>query len=234
MSSLLLRQFPGKRSFCKVSREDMEVVLPVKDKSGWGHIGRLDAAMAVFAPDGELLKEMRWPSRSYTRNMARIMRGWLGAGTTLRTRAGVDQTTPLTVADTNGMIPFVTLPPSILDSNTGMSGATFIVGDGVALEDHTRDDVVQAALQTAEARNTVRTTTQDAVTITHQIDAAISNGGSGSVNITEIALFMRGIDNLSQVDAAGFEFLLAYDGVASTPVAAGGSVAPRYILDFPV
>jgi len=27
---------------------------------------------------------------------------------------------------------------------------------------------------------------------------------------------------------------MAYDGIASTPVASGGVIAPRYTMDFPV
>ncbi len=234
MSTLLLRQFPEKRSFCKVSREDMDAVMPVKDRQGWGHIGRLDAGLRSFAPDGELLVERRWPARSYTRNMARILRGFLGHPTTLRTQAGVDQVTPLSIADGNGQLPTLALPPFGGSGKQFGSGAIFIVGDGVALEDHLRDNLVAPALTVVDARQGVRTTVQSTVTMTLQCDAAISNGLSGSVNITEIALFFNGIDNSSQSNSPGFYFLLAYDGVASTPVAAGGSVAPRYILDFPV
>lgn len=234
MSAILLRQFPDKRSFCKVSREDMDAVMPVKDKNGWGHIGRLDAAISNFAPDGELLSERRWPARSYTRNMARILRGFLGHPTTLRTQAGVDQITVLNIVDANGMLPTLTLPPTGASGKQFGSGALFIVGDGVALEDHLRDNLVNPALTPVDARQGVRTTVQSTVTMTLQIDAAISNGLSGSVNVTEIALFFNGADNSSQSNHPGYYFLLAYDGVASTPVAAGGSVAPRYILDFPV
>jgi len=232
---LILRQFPGKKRFSKVSLDDLEVSLPVKDKDGWGHVNRVDAGIASYAPDGELIVARRWPSRSYTRNFARIIRNVLGFFTTLRTRGGVDQNTPFNTADGNGIIPTVTLSPSGAASNTGHSGAMMLVGDGVALEDHTRDDVVNEALPIVPARNSVRTTVQDTTTITHQVDAAIANGGASSLNITEIALFMRGLDPANSSTAqAGYDFLLAYDGVASTPVAAGGSIAPRFILDFPV
>jgi hypothetical protein len=231
---LFLRQFPGRRNFSKVSKDDLDLVLPVKDKKGWGHVGRLDAGLSVFAPDGELLRQMRWPARSYTRNMARILRGILGFATTLRTQAGAEQNTVLNIADANGLTTLLTLPPS---GGAGLQfggGAIFIVGDGVALEDHLRDNLVTPALTPVDARQGVRTTTQNTTTITLQCDAAISNGGSSSVNVTEIALFYNGIDTGSTPEQPGYYFLLAYDGVASTPVAAGGSVAPRYILDFPV
>ena len=233
MGTILLRQFPGKRNFSRVSREDMDLVLPVKDKNGWGHVGRLDAALSVLAPDGEVLSERRWPARSYTRNMARILRNILGFTTTLRTQAGVDQNTSWNVADANGLITTIQLPPSAAAGSQFGSGAIFIVGDGAALEDHLRDNLVAPALTPVDARQGVRTTVQSTVTLTLQCDAAISNGLSSSVNVTEIALFYNGIDTGSQPEQPGFYFLLAYDGVASTPVAAGGSVAPRYILDFP-
>ncbi len=232
---LLLRQFPGKRNFSKVSSlDDLDLQLPVKDKDRWGHICRLDAGLRVFAPDGELLRAMRWPAKSYTRNFARIMRNILGGTNQLVDRTAVNRNTPWASADSNGIIGSITLPPSLSQANSDGPGAIMAVGDGVAAEDHTRDDLVSPALQPAMARNGVRTTTQDATTITHQIDAAISNGGSSSVNVTEIALFYRGSDASMQASAVGLDFLLAYDGVTSTPVAAGGSIAPRYILDFPV
>ncbi len=31
-----------------------------------------------------------------------------------------------------------------------------------------------------------------------------------------------------------FSTLIAYDGITSTPVAAGGVIAPRYTMDFPM
>jgi hypothetical protein len=234
MGTLLLRQFPGKRNFCKVSQDDMDAVLPVKDKNGWGHVNRLDAGLSVFAPDGELLIQKRWPARSYTRNMARITRGILGHATTLRTQAGAEQGTILNIADGNGLIPFLDLPPDVTTGKQFGSGAIFIVGDGIASESHLNDNLVAPALVPVDARQGVRTTAQTTATLTLQCDAAISNGLSSSVNVTEISLFINIMDTGSQAFQPGLYVMIAYDGVSSTPVAAGGSVAPRYILDFPV
>ncbi len=108
------------------------------------------------------------------------------------------------------------------------------VGDGVAAEDHTRDDMVAQALERTPAQRSVRTTAQTTSTLTLQIDAAIANGTSSSVLVTEIALYCVMVPAAGNTGQVGTQYLMAYDGIASTPVAAGGSIAPRYILDFPV
>ena len=60
MSTVYLRQFPGKSRFEKVSKDDWGLSLPLKDIAGFGHIGRLEADVRVWAPDGELLAARKW------------------------------------------------------------------------------------------------------------------------------------------------------------------------------
>ena len=237
MSTLYLRQFPGKRRFSKVNAE--EFVLPsarARDRNGWGMIGQLEAGFDVRAPDGETLVRKRWPAKSYTRNMARIMRGLFGETVQLVDITAAVRNIPLRNADNLSMTQslFIAQADRLADGND-YTGACMGVGDGVALEDHTRNEMVSKFQEYVQARQFVRTTVQSTVTLTLEITGAIGNGTAGSVNITEIALAYYGTDTtFFNSTRIGNIYLLAYDGITSTPVAAGGVIAPRYTLDFPV
>src|SRR5262245_57271576 len=93
-----LRKFPGKSGFETVSHDDWMEPLPHKDIAGFGHILRLEADVRVWAPDGELIICKKWPSRSYIRNFARLMRNTFGSSVQLVDRTGASQTTHMNTA----------------------------------------------------------------------------------------------------------------------------------------
>jgi hypothetical protein len=236
--TIYLRQFPGKRRFERVSQEDWEAILPHKDIAGFGHILRLEADIRVFNPKGPALFR-KWPSRSYIRNFARIMRNTFGQNVQLVDRNAGNQTTILNTASGAGGTGFI---PSITQETTStgaqanpeMSGAGFAIGNGVAAEVHTRNDLVARVGAIISSRNNVRTSVLTTATTTLEITTGITNGQAVSINVSEIGLF--GFCSPINVGASSVPFstLLIYDGIASTPVATGGVIAPRYTMDFPV
>ncbi len=233
MKTKYLRLFPGMKRYQSVSKDDWETPLPVRDVGGWGHIGRLEADVRVWAPDGELQIARKWPARSYIRNFARIMR--LVFGTTaldLVDIGAVLRGTTLDDTNSTGMIGQVSQLVGQA-ANSELTGAGMAIGDGVAVEDHLRNDLVSRVGGIYSARNNVRTTALTTATTTLEITTGVTNAQAASVNITEIALFLFAVEDNDQVTAVPFRTLLAYDGIASTPVAAGGVIAPRYTLDFP-
>jgi hypothetical protein len=239
-SSPFLRQFPGKRRFERVSEQDWEASLPVRDIAGWGHIGRLEADVRVWRPSGELVSARKFPSRSYIRNFARILRNMFGQAVQLVDRNGSSLTTLLNSA--SGAAAGTGLIPSILIETTNGgsaanpedSGASFAIGDGVAAEVHTRNDLVNRVSGIISARQGLVTTVLNTSTTTLQVTAGIVNGSAASVNVTEIGMYLFIINTSSGASVVPWSTLLAYDGITSTPVAAGGVIAPRYTLDFPV
>jgi len=239
MATLYLRQFPGKRRFERVSKDDWEARLPLRDVAGWGHVGRLEADVRVWAPDGELQIARKWVSRSYIRNFARIMRNTFGENVQLVDRTGTLRTVPL---NNNPGVGAAGLIPQVVQETTGVgtsanpedSGAAMAVGNGVAAEVHTRNDLVSRVGGIYSARQNLVTTVLTTATVTLQITTGITNGQAASVNITEIGLFLFCLTTGIAAAAVPFSTLLAYDGIASTPVASGGVIAPRYTMDFPI
>jgi len=240
MAIKYLRQFPGKMRFQRVSKEDWEAPLPHQDIAGFGHILRLEADVQVFDKDGDLLLARKWPSKSYIRNFARIMRNLFGQAVQLVDRTGAGQTTLLNAI--SGAAAGAGLIPEIIQETVGagqsanpdMSGAAMAIGDGVPAEVHTRNDLVNRVGGIYGARQNLITTVLNTLTTTLQVTTGITNGTAASVNITEIALFLFAINTGSPRSSVPFSTLLAYDGIVSTPVPAGGVIAPRYTMDFPV
>jgi hypothetical protein len=240
MSTLLLRQFPGKRRFERVSADDWAAPLPVKDRIGFGHVLRLEADVRVWAPDGELVVARKWPSRSYTANFARIFKNFFGHNVQILDVSGTARTVNLNNTSGNpaGLIPRVGLPYSTHEAgqqaNAELGGAGMAIGQGVPAENHQRTDLVSRLGGIASARNNVRTSVLSTSTVTLEVTTGITNGSAGSVNITEIGMYfffqLNGIQNIN----IPYTALLAYDGITSTPVAAGGVIAPRYTMDFPI
>lgn len=228
-----LRQFPGKSRFQKVSKGDWEEPLPVRDIAGWGHIGRLEADVRVWSPDGELVVAKKWPARSYIRNMARLLRLLFGeASISLVDFNGTTRNTSMDLSTSYGLIGG--LSQSVGSTvNPEWSGAMMAIGNGTAAEDHTRNDLVSRVGGIYSARNNVRTSVLTTATTTLEITTGITNAQAASVNITEIALFMAILPHNESAFDVPFRTLVAYDGITSTPVAAGGVIAPRYTLDFP-
>lgn len=236
----ILRQFPGKRSFQRVSQDDWDAPLPHEDVAGFGHILRLEADVRVFSPKGELVSARKWPSRSYIRNFARILRNMFGQSVQLVDRNAGLQTTLLNAisgaAAGTGLIPliFQETTSTNVAGNPEMSGAGMAVGDGVAAEVHTRNDLVNRVSPVVSARNGLVTTVLNTSTTTLQVTGAITNGTAASVSITEIGMFLFCINTTSAQSVVPYSTLIAYDGITSTPVASGGVIAPRYTMDFPV
>lgn len=233
MKTKYLRLFPGKTRYQSVSKDAWEEPLPLRDVGGWGHIGRLEADVRVWAPDGELQIARKWPARSYIRNFARIMR--IMFGTTpldLVDIGAVSRGTALNNAEAYGLIGTVNQTVGST-GNTELSGAGMAIGDGAAVEDHLRNDLVSRVGGIYSARNNVRTSALTTATTTLEITTGVTNAQASSVNITEIALFLFALEDNDQSGSVPFRTLLAYDGIASTPVLVGGVIAPRYTLDFP-
>ena len=234
---LFLRQFPGKKRFELVSEDDWKAPLPHKDIAGYGHVLRLEADIRVFNPNGQILHR-KWPSRSYIRNFARILRNTFGSATQLVDRNGTAQTTPLATAGGNacGLLPGLGQETTNVNvaANPELSGAGFAIGNGVAAEVHTRNDLVSRFSDVISARGGVRTSVLTTATLTLEMTAGIVNGTAASVNITEIGLFLLCLTTASATQSIPFSTLIAYDGITSTPLAAGGVIAPRYTMDFPM
>lgn len=241
MSTKYLRQFPGKRRFERVSKGDWEAPVPHRDIAGWGHVLRLEADVRVWAPDGEMVVARKWPSRSYVRNFARILRNLFGQSVQLVDRVAGARTVALNTASSgtgNGLLPEVDPETTGSTSATGnpeLSGAAMAIGNGVSAEVHTRDDMVSRVGGIYSARQNLVTSVLDTSTTTLQVTSGITNATAASVNITEIGLFLFATTTSgSSRSKVPFATLLAYDGITSTPVASGGVIAPRYTMDFPV
>lgn len=240
----LLRMYPGEKDFREVSRKEWDAPFRhVADWKGYGVIATMEASLSVFdKPGGDLVVAKKWPSRSYIRNFARVMRNMfsenaVGGGIDFVDKDAVARRTQLQDpgSTSGGLLPEVPVEATApgLDK-APYSGAGFGVGDGVAAEDHTRNDLVNRFGQIIDARNFVRTSVLTTATITLEITGAITNSSSATLNVTEIGMFgyfRRDVDLLTRT---GFWTLLAYDGVTSTPVAVGGVAAPRYTLNYPV
>jgi len=239
MSTVYLRQFPGKRRFEKVSQDDWGLSLPLKDIAGFGHIGRLEADVRVWAPDGELLIARKWQSKSYIRNFARVLRNIFGQNVQLVDRTGTLRT--VAIQNSPG-IGSVALTPSVtqetvspgVQANPDMTGAGFAIGNGVASEQHTRNDLVARVGGIYTSRQNVRASVLNTATTTIEVTTGITNGQATTINVTEIGLFLFALPTGNNPSTVPFSTLMAYDGIASTPVASGGVIAPRYTMDFPV
>ena len=237
--SKFLRLFPGKSSFERVSEKDWDATLPVKDVAGYGHVGRITADIRVMDRHGELLIARKWPSRSYIRNFARIMRNTFGQSVQLVDRAAGNQTVALANASAVGGACFI---PEIVFETAGVSqsanpedsGVAMAIGNGVPNENHQRNDLVARVGSIYSSRNDIRTSVQNTSTTTLEVTKGITNGQAVSVNITEIGMFLFAMTNSSQRSVVPFSTLLIYDGIVSTPVPTGGVIAPRYTMDFPI
>lgn len=239
--TVFMRKFPGKRRFERVSEDDWNVPLPHKDIAGFGHILRLEADVRAWAPGGQLQIAKKWPARSYIRNFARLLRNVFGQSVQLVDRTGASQTTTLLAAGgATGMALIAEVEPNTTGSlttnlNPELSGAAMAIGDGVAAENHQRNDLVNRVGGIYSARQNLVTTVLTTATTTFQITTGITNATSASFNVTEIGLFLFAQTNGGTARSkTPFATLLAYDGVTSTPVASGGVIAPRYTMDFPV
>lgn len=235
----LFRRFPGKSRFERVSQEDWDAVLPVKDIAGFGHIGRLTADIRVMSKHGDLVIARKWESNSYIRNFARILRNLFGQNVSLvNIDASVIPTALLNGASAAGvgLTPELSFQPAGAggSANPEQSGAGFQIGNGVPNESHTRNALVAPVSPVISSRNNVRTSVQNTSTTTLEITTGITNGQAVTVNVTEIGLFLFFMQNNFNRSIVPYQTLIAYDGIASTPVATGGVIAPRYTLDFPV
>lgn len=225
-----LRMFPGETDFKEVNQKEWDVTIQNPDKDGFGNILNLTADVRVWdKPGGRLLVAKKWPSRSFIRNFARILKMlFSNVNVSLVRNDSALITTGMTtiLAGQQGLVP---------NRNTvGDPGANMAVGDGAPAEDHLRDDLVSRVGPIIGANEGVVTTFDTAATLTLQITQGITISQSGGVTVREIALFMRVFGSGIGIDNQGYATLIAYDGITATPVAQGGVIAPRYTLDFPV
>lgn len=239
MSTLFLRQFTGKRRMEKVSKDDWMAPEPLRDIAGWGHVGRLTVDVRVWAPDGELIKCIKKPSRSYIRNYARLCRNIFGQTVQLVDRNGNPISTTMNTDNgvgNNGLIPGIYQETSNVGStgNPEMSGVGFAIGNGVAAEVHTRNDLVSRVGAIISSRNNVRTSVLTGATMTLEVTTGITNSQAVPITVSEIGLFLFAQQFNTGFGTVPFSTLLIYDGIAGTPVATGGVIAPRYTMDWPM
>lgn len=233
--SQFLKLFPGEKDYKEVSeREWVRPFEPFKDQNGFGNILGLSADVRVFdRPGGKLLVAKKWPARSFIRNFPRLMRMMFQITVDvplLNSAAGSINTGMNQVAGSGQPAGLLPRRSTIL-----ASGAAMAVGDGTAVEDHTRNDLVSRVGPIIVANSGVVTTVDSAATLTIEITQGITIGASGGITAREIGLFMFVRDrDSSPTGTEGEASLMAYDGITATPVAQGGVIAPRYTLNFPV
>jgi hypothetical protein len=240
MSVTYLRQFPGKRRFQRVSKDDWEAPLPRKDIAGFGHILRLEADVRVYAPGGELVIARKWPSKSYIRNFARVLRNMFGQSVQLVDISANNQTVPLDVATgvagvglIGGLLNYATQFNSA--GNPELGGLGMAIGQGVFVANHQRNDLISRVGGIYSSRQNVRTSVQNTSTFTLEVTTGVTNGQATTINVTEIGMYLFALTTAAgNASACPFATLFAHDGIASTPVASGGVIAPRYTMDFPV
>lgn len=239
MSTVYQRKFPGKRKFEKISKDDWMEPLPYRDIAGWGHVGRLEADVRVWAPDGELVICKKWPAHSYIRNFARIQRNIFGQTVQLVARDGTSFSTTMNTdngTSNNALIPGIFQETTNTNTvgNCEDSGLGFAIGNGVASEVHTRNDLVARVSPVISSRNNVYTTVLNTSTTTLEVTTGITNSQATTINITEIGLYLMASAFNGSFGTIPFSTLLIYDGITSTPVATGGVIAPRYTMDYPM
>lgn len=239
MSTKYLRRFPGKKRFQTVSKDDWEAPMPHRDIGGWGHVLTLEADVRVWAPDGELVAARKWPSRSYIRNFARIMRNLFGESVQMADRLGTLRTVQYNNTGSGfGVMPGLDLETTgnvNQSNNPDMTGAGMAIGQGVPAEDHRRNDLVSRVGGVYVARQNVTTPTLTTATTTLQVTSGITNATAGSIDITEMGMFLfMKVSGGSYSSCVPFSTLLAYDGFSAVPVASGGVIAPRYTMNFPI
>lgn len=231
--SQFLKLFPGDKDFKQVSEREWDAPYdPFKDQNGHGNILGLTADVRVWdRPGGKLLVARKWPSRSFIRNFARLMRMMFsGSQLDVFNTAAAPYLTKMAGDSFFGSHAFHPNRSLMLGAGAGMA-----IGDGASAEDHTRSDLVSRIGGVDLANGAVSTTVDSAATLTLQITKGITVAQSGGITAREIALFMFIAFKDSPPDTVeGGPVLMAYDGIADTPVAQGGVIAPRYTLNFPV
>jgi hypothetical protein len=226
-----LKLYPGEKDYKEVSEREWDVPLEFPDVNGWGNPLTLTADVRVWdRPGGKLLVAKKWQSKSFIRNMARIMRNFYSNSTIQLIDTAANPFT--TQLNANGQGQAGLVPNRNFQFGTGAGVA---VGDGVAILDHSRNDLVSRVGSVQIASDSVSTLVDSSVTLTFQITNGITIAQSGGITAREIALFLfvREV-NANPTNVEGTPVLVGYDGITATPVAQGGVIAPRYTLNFPV
>lgn len=192
--------------------------------AGEGLVCHLEASLEKYdRQGGKLLEARKWPSKSYVRWFARIIRMIM---------SGVSET--LTASDatvfTSVMLNDPLFGGGALVPNpnlTDYTGANMAIGSGVGAEDSGYTNLIIPVADQV-ARQAVYTTTENAAQITFSVNEGITIQ-AGSVAITEIGLFaylfVFNTGNILRV-------LQAYDQVTSTPFTQGQVAVPKYTLSF--
>lgn len=212
----------------RAALEAFEKSIGVSEKDpgfgGEGLVCHLEGELLKYdRPGGKLLEAKRWPSKSYVRWFARIIRMIMsGVGETL--------TDVNALAFTSCMLQDPQFGGGALVPNpniTDYTGANMGIGSGVGAEDSGYTNLIVPVADQV-ARQAVYTTTENAAQITFSVNEGITIQ-PGAVSITEIGLF----GYFFQFNTAAIvRVLQAYDQVAATPFTQGQVAVPKYTLSF--
>lgn len=206
--------------------EEFERFLGVEKDPGFG--GRslaagLEASLSKYdSVGGRLLEARKWPSRSYVRWIARVMRMLFSFVTETLTASDATINTmayTVEVGSTSGVLQ----SPTTVER----TGANMAIGDGAGAEDSGYTDLI-SPIDNQVARKSVWTSVEDAVQITFNCAEGITIAAPGGVTVREIGLFCS-MQNTSGVQK---RVLFAYDQVTPTVFTQGQVAVPKYEMDF--
>lgn len=192
--------------------------------AGDGLVCHLEASIEKYdRQGGKLLEARRWPSKSYVRWFARIIRQIMSSvNETLTDVNAVVFNSTMNVDPNFGTAGLVANP-----NLTDYTGANMAIGSGVGAEDSGYTNLIIPVADQV-ARQAVYTTTENAAQITFSVNEGITIQ-AGSVAITEIGLFAYLFNSSG---GAIMRTLQAYDQVVSTPFTQGQVAVPKYTLSF--
>lgn len=240
-----LRQYPGEELFRRITRREFKRIIHPHEvermlgEKDHGLICYLECEIKVFdRPGGRLIHARRFPSRSYTRNMAHILR---------MMHSFVSET----LIDLTGAAFFPTwVVPNNTSGGVGFQGqpdvsnnvcAQMAVGQGVGPEDSSYFNLIAPVGDPQPANKSVVTTQQDAAGVSFFVDQGVTVAAIGGANISEVGLFTapvpQGQNPFSTFAGGNFpnrRTLIAYDQITPIAVPQGGVIAPKYTLAFAV
>ncbi len=213
----------------RVALEAFEKSLGIDPKdpgfAGEGLVCHLEGELLKYErPGGKLLEAKRWPSKSYVRWFARIVR-MMGSGVaeTLQDENAVVYTSDMATDPLFSSQAGLVADPTTTD----YTGANMAIGSGVGAEDSGYTNLI-VPLANQVARQAVYTTTENTAQITFSVNEGITIIPA-AVTITEIGLFAY----IFQFNTSAIRrTLMAYDQVAATPFTQGQVAVPKYTLSF--
>jgi len=193
--------------------------------AGEGLVCHLEASLEKYdRPGGKLLEAKRWPSKSYVRWFARIIRMSMSqVSETLSNDVAAAYTPAMAVDSVASSVFGLVQDPNTTD----YTGANMAIGSGVGAEDSGYTNLI-VPVANQVARQAVYTTTENAAQITFSVNEGITIIPA-AVSITEIGLFAYILPfNATTIQRT----LMAYDQVTSTPFTQGQVAVPKYTLSF--